>query len=441
MGLRLESQQNKIEIIKQNVETDSYTTWKAAFTDLHYLNKDGENNDVRLLISLANLVIKKGLSFTNDRDAYLETVRLLAALYGQTNEYEKVINELQLLMDLQERAPSWVYHDFIDAEIHTSDLKRILKNPVNFLQDLARTEDDEEVRAKIAAKQRNILRELFRIGAAYKVSNSHCEVDNTSLDLAAAEYSVKDSIEYKVFVKTLAGGNPEKLFQEEEKNNYSLLLDQKNREKEELLQHEAEIEKQKASLTRKNDELQKSVERLTKLHQEDDKKNSNIIDMARELNQLREENNRLKEENSRPRTEKLEPYVALAKFLHRTIKILCAWLKDSLPDLNNNQNWESFIVSCLKPETLESVHHIEDLDLSTLLYLSLYNKSYLVKSGFIDYADFDYFRSMIEVRNRFAHFNFYENNEQYVNDLRIVKQFLLIIDAKFEIRREIDLYL
>lgn len=495
----MEHGKNRLEIIAQKTENNSYKNWQEVFEDLHYLNTDNEKNDVRLLITLSNLTLEKGLSYNIDKNAYLETTRLLAALYAQTGEFEKVVNKLQLLIDLQnEEVPSWVFHDFIDAEIHTSGLRRILKNPKLFLSDLARTENDEELRTKVTAKQRNILKELFRTASTYISQNPECQLDKESLDKAAELYSVKDSLEYKIFEKTLAGENPEELYNQEDEKNLAELFEQKSKENENLQQENSKIEKEKAELTKQYSELQKAkteleqrksalentnadletkkselealneslkqkqkslevllntqkdsfskekaqiLEKLKNLNLEIDKKDSFISQKNHELNQLRDEVQKLNEKLSQPAQEKLEPYVAVAKFLHPAYKILCVWLKRNLPNLNIIDNWQEYVVQWVKSQDLESVHHIEDIDLSTLLFISMKNKWILSHQTGLERDDFDYFAMMIDVRNRFAHFNFNEDREQNIRDLKIIKQFLVILGSELEIRRKIDLCL
>ena len=155
-----------------------------------------------LLSGMMNNAIKYGLSFRNNREYYLEAIKILASVYGITGQYQLVCNCLGSILELDEDTPDWVYHDFVAAQNRTSEIKRNLRRPKRFLEDLAQNDDNKSETKK---KQINIFKEFLSAGIIYLSKYPEADVDITTIKKAAQKYNLTSSAEMKTFLDACEG--------------------------------------------------------------------------------------------------------------------------------------------------------------------------------------------------------------------------------------------
>lgn len=287
---------NRVEEIKSKVSTKSYSTWQEAYGDFLYLRKQKIGTvDSSTIIELSNLTIRNGLQFLVDPDAYLAVIKFLAALYIQTGDYDRAINELNLVVQLQADVPCWVYHNYIDAELHIEKkLDRILRKPKNFLDDLAKDNSlaNEEI---VYNRQQNILKELFRQASKYIFKNPGYEFAKDDFILAAKQYNIQNSIEFKVFIKTIGGADPTELYKADEDEKYKKLFDEAADKNKKLTESNHELQKQKDTLASLNTDLSNQNANLSSKNDNLTSENQNL---SAKNDSLTKENETLGAENS-----------------------------------------------------------------------------------------------------------------------------------------------
>lgn len=455
---------------------------------------DTENFDAKFVIKVLNTAIQLGLSFRASKDQYLDAIKILATLNAQNGNYEIVLNYLGSVLELDENAPDWVYHDFVSAQIHTDAIQRILRRPRLFLEDLSRNDGKN---AGTKERQTAIFKEFLAVAVQYICGYPKCEVDRSALKRAASTYGLLESNGWTVFEKACAGkyaeqspisgnapdqaqmskpsaaknqgGQPASkserpfvisLFPEDDvpkSVNYSVL----EKEHAELL---AELDKARTALEENRQALEKQDADLDKLRSE----RENLIASAKEgsadQQRLQEEITKAAAENETLRAKikdleniqstKLEAVrndtpADIISHIHiylHTVQIkLVAWLEHNLPQCEDNW-WDCCVISTLSYEQRERAHELHytslnQLDLAALLRVMNKNWFDFRKLMYLSDADRDSLQKMFEVRNRWAHMDSnLPDKETVKGDLYAIADFMMLLRCSKEATREVNDY-
>ena len=179
----------------------------SSWEDYYWAGKciaehDTENFDAKILSKLMNEAIKYGLTFRTDKECYLDAIKILASVYGIMGQYDLVLNCLNSVLELDPEAPDWVFHDLVAAQNRTRVIKRNLRRPKMFLEDLAH---NDGAKAATKKKQKNIFKEFLAAGIIYITENPEASVDLDTISAAARTYGVYSSKEMKTFLDACNG--------------------------------------------------------------------------------------------------------------------------------------------------------------------------------------------------------------------------------------------
>lgn len=187
---------------KFSVEGTS-TSWEDYYwTGKCIAEYDKEDFDAKILSKMMNNALKYGLAFRTNKECYLNAIKVLAGVYGIIGQYELVLNCLNSVLELDPEAPDWVFHDLVAAQNRTRVIKRNLRRPKMFLEDLAHNDGNKAATKK---KQKNIFKEFLAAGIIYLTENPGASVDVNTISNEARKYGLYSSKEMKAFLDVCAG--------------------------------------------------------------------------------------------------------------------------------------------------------------------------------------------------------------------------------------------
>lgn len=200
---RTPSEDEMIVLKESFADSGSSTSWE----DYYWAGKciaeyDTDDFDAKILSKLMNDAIKYGLTFRTNKECYLDAIKILASVYGIMGQYELVLNCLNSVLELDPKAPDWVFHDLVAAQNRTRVIKRNLRRPQMFLEDLAH---NDGTKAATKKKQKNIFKEFLAAGIIYMMENPEASVDVETISAAARTYGVYSSKEMKTFLDACHG--------------------------------------------------------------------------------------------------------------------------------------------------------------------------------------------------------------------------------------------
>lgn len=455
---------------------------------------DTDNFDAKPVIKALNTAIQLGLSFRASKDQYLDAIKILATLNTQIGNYEIVLNYLSSVLELDENAPDWIYHDFVSAQIHTDAIQRILRRPRLFLEDLSRNDGNN---AGTREKQTAIFKEFLAVAVQYICDHPKCEVDRNALKRAASTYDLLESNGWAVFEKACVGKYAEQspisgnapnqaqtfkpsmnknqndqsaskserpfvisLFPEDDvpkPANYSVL----EKEHAQLL---AELDKARTALEEKRQALEKQDADLDKLRSEREYLIASAKEGSADQQRLQEEIAKATAENDALRAKikdleniqstKLEAVrndtpADIISHIHiylRTVQVkLVAWLEHNLPQCADNW-WDFCVISTLSYEQRERAHEmhytsLNQLDLAALLRIMNKNWYDFRKLMYLSDSEKDSLQKMFEVRNRWAHMDSnLPDKETIKGDLYAIADFMMLLRCSKEATREVNDY-
>ena len=306
-------------------------SWEDYYWAAKCLCEYDDDFNAKLVNSMLNNAIRYGLTYRLNKDYYLDAMKVLATLNTQLGNYEVVLNYLQTLLEYDENSPDWVYHDFATAQIHTDNLRRILRNPKMFLSDLSKNDDNSE---KVKHRQRNIFKDLLVEGIGYLKENPNSEVNLELLSVAANKYNVDKSAGWNQFLALVKGESlpmdepsgrvsansderkayethkSEKIGEDSRPLIVSLFPEDERKEQEPTvdlekvyLEKQAELEKKEQNIEKQRLELEKKDSVIDKKTQEIDKKDNELKNKARELEERENEIKKRTQELERNRIE------------------------------------------------------------------------------------------------------------------------------------------
>ncbi len=492
----------KVIDITQKTATKNYATWQECYGDYLFMREQKIGVfSYETKIALANLVIEKGLSYQESPNAYLAVIKYLAAVYNQTNQYERVLNDLLLLVQLQEedQVPCWVFHNYIDAELHVErTLSRVIRNPSKFLTDLARTSAETDVDV-IRVRQQNILKNLFREASFFIAAHRDIVPAADALSNAAAIYGVEESLEYVIFAKTISGENPDALYKADEAYREALLSKAEDAERKnvgeqsissdqfhalqdkltnleaviaQLTSANEKLEQEKASTEKSSEEIKKQYSQLESLliSKNDGfaEERQKLIQATQEISDQLQEKERIivaktqlikeisadmtklkqtitEQESQLESLSVLPPQIMVAKAMKALTEIMYAFTKRTYPDLNNNDNWQKYVLAVFDYDKLEDdgLHRLEDMDVYHLLKLTAKNPnwSFVRDAKGFEHSDRDKFYNAIDVRNHYAHFHYADSVSTFKKDLFYISELLGVIRIPHDFRPELSDYM
>ena len=191
------------ELKKSIIKGDLGTSWQDYYWGAKCIcTYDSDDFDPAVLSKAINKSLKYGLSFRVNKSMYLDAIKILASVYSQMAQYELVLNCLGSVIELDPEAPDWVFHDFVTAQNRTDNIKRNLRKPGMFLEDLSRNDASSE---EIRKKQSNIFKEFLAGSIIFLVNNPNAEVAMDELRQAAIIYGVIDTREWNTFEDACKG--------------------------------------------------------------------------------------------------------------------------------------------------------------------------------------------------------------------------------------------
>lgn len=196
--------EDDINKIKKTFEGDSgITSWE----DYYWASKcivdyDTEDFEPQFMSTMLNNSLKYGLAYKTNKEYYLDAIKMLASIYALMGKYELVLNCLNAVIELDNDAPDWVFHDLVSAQNRTRSIKKNLKRPGMFFSDLAHNDGNKP---STKNKQVNIFKEFLAAGIVYITENPDAIVDIESITDASMEYGVIDSKEWKTFIEVCNG--------------------------------------------------------------------------------------------------------------------------------------------------------------------------------------------------------------------------------------------
>lgn len=445
--------------------------------------------DAALIIQTLKSAIKFGLSYRANKEAYLDAIKILATLNSQLGQHEIVLNYLSSVLELDENAPDWIYHDFVASQIHTDYMKRILRRPKMFLSDLERNDNGKET---VIARQKSIFKEFLVEAAKYKNNHPDCEVDCAALTRAANAYGLADSEGWKLFlgvcngtpmeaviptpepeVKKVTSSRKEPVARPTETRPLiiSLFPDDPAPAQEEVSELEkehadllAELDKARAALEQTRKELEDKEASLEALNQEREQLAATAKTGAADQQRLQSEINKFSSENEilRTKIKELEATQSaeLKKvqnnstadiishvhiYLHTTQLALVKWLNHNLPSCSANW-WDSCVIDALSYEQRERAHEnriatLEQFDLAALLRVMSKNWGNFRRFMFMSDADRDCLQKMFDVRNRWSHMDStLPTKDEIKEDLYTIAEFMTQLHCSKESVKEVNEY-
>ncbi|WP_022778296.1 Swt1 family HEPN domain-containing protein [Butyrivibrio sp. AE3009] len=306
-----------IAVVKKELyDNPSSTSWEDYYWGAKCISEyDKDDFNPTLLSSILNNSLKYGLTYRLNQEYYLDVIKKLAGVYSLLGRYELTLNCLNSVLELDDNAPDWVFHDLVSAQNRTRAIKRNLKNPKMFLADLSRNDENS---LEVKRKQTNIFKEFLAAGVVYLSDNPTAEVGMDAIKEAAIGYGLADSSEWTTFVNATNGNfsseikevikneikpdtaiKTEPAKQEEVKRPLVISLFPEPEETTQDTKYEdllKKLEKMQAELDQKNEELKKAgstVEQLTQANRElqasVEKFNNDISEYDNELEEKRKE--------------------------------------------------------------------------------------------------------------------------------------------------------
>lgn len=199
-----------VEKIKKDfAEKSGITAWEDYYWAVKCIVKyDTDDFNPQLMSTMINNSLKYGLTYKTNKKLYLDAIKMLASIYALVGRYELVLNCLNSVIELDDNAPDWVFHDLVSAQNRTRSIKKNLKRPAMFLSDLSRNDGNKPETAK---KQTNIFKEFLAAGIIYIAENPKAIVDIEPIANAARKYGLIDTKEWIVFANACEGNVPEKI--------------------------------------------------------------------------------------------------------------------------------------------------------------------------------------------------------------------------------------
>lgn len=471
-------------------QQNPFSDWEDYYWCSKILCADETNDfDAALIIKTLKSAIKFGLSYRANKEAYLDAIKILATLNSQLGQHEIVLNYLSSVLELDENAPDWIYHDFVSSQIHTDYMKRILRRPKMFLSDLERNDKGDKA---VVARQRSIFKEFLVEAAKYVNDHPDCDVDRAALSAAADVYGLADSDGWEMFLKVCNGAPieasiphpiPERKVIPVTKNEtpaqsretrpliISLFPDEPVPAQEEVsaLEKEhadllAELDKARAALEQTRKELEDKEASLATLSQEREQLAATAKTGAADQQRLQGEISRFSSENEVLRTKIRELEATQAAelkkvqnnstadiishihiYLHTTQLALVKWLNHNLPSCSSSW-WDNCVIDVLSYEQRERAHEnrittLEQFDLAALLRIMSKNWGNFRCFMFMSDADRDCLQRMFDVRNRWSHMDStLPTKDEIKEDLYTIAEFMTQLHCSKESVKEVNEY-
>ena len=395
--------------------------WENWFWAAKCLCKyDIDTYDGRLVGNMVNEAIRLGLTYRRDPALYLEAVQILVTVSTRLEEYEDVVNYLASILDSEPGSPDRIYHDFVTAQMHTRDIRRMLKYPRRFLENLGHNDagDSDTFR-----KQRRIFEDFLLQGAAYLSQNHGAPVDEGMLLDAANLYGCAQTRKWE-------------LFREAAEGKLVSLVEIEN------LRHQEEGEEDTSSVGEIPPEVENRIEELEQqlLHAQEV-----IAKMEEEIQKLRVK----PEDLSGVLAEKdIALLTHIQGYLYKVTVVLHSFLGKTLPKCAADW-WEECIKRKLSYDQLEKISDnryskLSDFDLVLLLRTLQYNLSAIKTRGGHYMRDMDSRRidGMVNIRNRWSHVgSVFPSREVVKSDISAIADFLGQIGGSEADRKEIRKYM
>ena len=421
-------------------------SWETCYYGAKILYEaDEESPDLEMIAGLMSRAIRAGLSYQKSREQYLDAMKVLSTLYTKEGKYDRVLNYLLTILEIDENAPDWVHHQFVFAQIHTAQIRRILKSPKWFLSDLARADQQTD---EIRNRQQSIFKQFLVEALIYMKANPQTPVKTDDFRIAAKAYELDKSEGWQTFLKLAEGktvkipipapgpaastGTARDLFNQlftpqeppkpqvdpELEKKYKEFLDQMARlqqeqeEKRKALEAKAEADKQQ------KEQLEAELEKLQKEKEEAAKKSA--VDPV--LNVVSHVNG----------------------FLFTAQNALTDWLSKYLPSCSYGDWWQDCVIDKLSYVQLQAVYDknittLNGLDLSSLLQITKKNWYRLGKYVFVEDNDFEVVKSMFDVRNDWAHISTeLPPKADIIADLYTISDFMVILNCANATVTEVD---
>lgn len=451
----------------------------AAWEDYYWCAKmlcahDTDNFEAEPIIGALNLSIKLGLSYRANRELYLDAIKILATLNEQLCRHEIVLNYLSSILELDDSAPDWIYHDFISAQIHTDAIRRILRRPRMFLEDLSRNDHTDDL---VAEKQRSIFKEFLVEAVKYVYNNPGCPVDRRALADAASAYGLLNSDGWRAFESACAS-KPSSRAERLSAENIPIAVGSQvalsnstrplivslfpedsipSQEDNSAIENEhaellSELDKARDSLEQTRQALEMQNEILSSLQKERDELMASAQEESTEQKRLQGEIDKASAENEalRVKIKALEdtqtaklgemPHDAFAIiishmhiYLHTTQLKLVEWLEHNLSKCADDW-WESCVIESLSYEQRERAHErhfvsLNQFDLAALLRVMNKNWYNFRSITYLNDADRDCLQKMFGIRNKWAHMDINLPDKAEIKD-----DFYTIADFMTQIR-------
>lgn len=449
---------------------EASTNWEDYYWGSKCISEyDTEDFNPAILSGILNNSLKYGLTYKVNHEYYLDTIKKLAGVYALMGRYELTLNCLNSVLELDDSAPDWVFHDLVSAQNRTRAIKKNLKNPKMFLSDLAH---NDEGSANVVKKQTNIFKEFLAAAVVYLADHADAQVDLDSIEKAADGYGLLDTTEWKAFIKAANGDISSEIREriETDVKTYESKTDEIRRplvislfaEKspEDLPEKpiedvhdkpEEHDEDKTEELTKQLEDKQAELDAKDKELKETQKDNEEQLKKALEeleaaktqLQNKEVENKELREKLEKDDNDQLIEDDRVAKILGRyksyeviTTRKLVRWLKRFLPYYNDW--WEKRVISNLSPEQVLKAQEghfstLEDFDLAALLRVFIRNWNLFRQQIWLTDDDKECTIKMFGVRNDLAHSNTVKEVKTWVvGNLRIMADFLLVLNANTE---------
>lgn len=194
----------EVEKIKAELEKkNASSSWEDYYWGAKCISKyDTDDINPSLLSYMINEALRYGLTYRTNKNCYLDAIKILANMYGLLGQHQLLLNCLNSVLELDEDAPDWVYHDLVAAQNRTKMIKRNLRRPKMFLADLAHNDGGKAATKK---KQVNIFKEFLAAGIVYLAENPEAEVEVDILKEAASLYGLSTSREWETFMDACNG--------------------------------------------------------------------------------------------------------------------------------------------------------------------------------------------------------------------------------------------
>ena len=455
---------SQIEEILHTLESKESSDWEDYIWGVKCLVENGDEINPNIITESVNMAFRLGLTSRTDYNLYLDGTRILYVFYSEFGKYELVVNQALSLLDNDDNAPDWAYHNLAAAEIHTKEISRIITDPSIFLSDIDHNDGTDP---NVRLKQAGIFRDFLCIATEYLEKNETTSININPFLEAASKYGLDNSKEWSRFKHIVLSREKGHSYDESNSKYYESEL---QNAKEAIAQLEQQLEETKDTIRSLEKGSQKSNSVINTLQDQLEKNKATIeqlqisvknghddnLELRAELDRVYVENERVvyllnaekqkNEElnetiNNSEKDVEVKNQLSLQDALGYVFSFMnfsaaqsaYNFLSERLPKISKSW-WNDCVAPAVSPDQLMTLNKKgSNLEACDLIILTR-----IIRENWEKFSGFDRglerkrcITAMYEYRNKISHFS--QKDQEYTADLVIegletIYNFIAVID-------------